>query len=130
LHASLQCNFQPQSPIQFKTAFGAWIGKVLDLDMLKPFGCEAFAHVPIESHTKQDAPGVKCIYLKCIYLKDKKIVVSIDVTFMENVSKSNLNMILLQVNYYLEVYLRSNLMSLLHKDHYYTKNSESISALS
>lgn len=55
-------NRSPTLMLVEKTPLEAWFGKKPSLRHLKVFGCEAYAHVPIEKRSKLENKAVKYIF--------------------------------------------------------------------
>lgn len=92
-HASIQRVLQPRKRLNFKTPFEIWHKKVPKVEMLKPWGCLAIAYSPKEKRKKLEPIGIRCIYLgidaskkgyRLLHLKDKKVIVTPNATFYEN----------------------------------------------
>lgn len=75
-----------------------WFNRQTNVDMLRVFGCMAFAHVPSQKRRKLDDKGVECIFIGYaedfkayrLYCKTtKKIIISRDVDFMEHDFKNS-----------------------------------------
>ena len=60
-------NKSPTSTLVNKTPMEAWSCHKPSLRHLRVFGCEAYAHVPKEKHTKLDNQVVKCIFIRYGY---------------------------------------------------------------
>ncbi|GAK66588.1 uncharacterized protein PAN0_013c4811 [Moesziomyces antarcticus] len=63
LHAVYLNNRLPTKGNGFQTPYLALFGRHAELDMLRTFGCSAFAHVPAERRGKLDNRAVPCVYL-------------------------------------------------------------------
>lgn len=70
-----------------------WAGKIPDFNVLKVFGCTAFAHVPKQKRGKLDDKSKECTFVGYseeskayrLYCRaSKKIIISRDVNFIEN----------------------------------------------
>lgn len=88
----------PNSSIDGKTPFENWTGNTPDIQNLRIFWSDAFAHVPKEKRTKLDAKAIRCKFLgysdqqKAYRLWNpitRKIIVSRDVDFNEHTILEN-----------------------------------------
>ena len=85
-------NRSPSRSLKGLTPYEAWFGKKPQVNHLRVFGCNAYAHVPKDERSKFDSKARKCILVgyskqsKAYRLYDpqrKKLVVSRDVKFDE-----------------------------------------------
>ena len=53
-------NMSPSTTINLKCPAEKWIGRKLNIDYLKVFGCEAYAH---QSEGKLDPRSIKCVFV-------------------------------------------------------------------
>jgi hypothetical protein len=58
-----QVNRSPTSALVGKTPMEVWSGKKPSIRHLHVFGCEAYAHVPMEKRSKLENKAVKCIFI-------------------------------------------------------------------
>ena len=56
-------NRSPTTSLQSKTPFEAWFGHKPDVNHLRVFGCDAYAHVPKDERRKIDSKAKKAIFL-------------------------------------------------------------------
>jgi hypothetical protein len=56
-------NRSPTRALSNQTPEEAWSGKKPTLAYLRPFGCKAYAHVPIQKRSKLDTKTVECIMM-------------------------------------------------------------------
>jgi hypothetical protein len=94
LHAATQRILQARKALDYSTPFSVWNNRVPSLEMLKPWGCLAIAHIPVEKRQKKDIAGQRCIYLgvdkskkgyRLLTLADRKVIVTTNAIFHEEV---------------------------------------------
>ncbi|WP_219822798.1 hypothetical protein, partial [Enterobacter cloacae complex sp. 4DZ3-17B2] len=56
-------NHLPTTAPSGKIPITAWIGDIPSVSHFRTFGCIAYIHVPKETRTKLDAPGLKVIFI-------------------------------------------------------------------
>ena len=56
-------NRSPTKPVSGTTPYEAWTGVKPQVDGLRVFGCQAFAHIPKDERKKLDLKSKKCIFL-------------------------------------------------------------------
>ena len=87
------------SGVKDKTPQEAWYGKKPTVQHFQIFGCDGYAHVPDEKHTKLDPKSIKCIFLghyegtKCYRLfnqETKTIVKSRNIKLVETTGSKDL----------------------------------------
>lgn len=94
VHAAVRIiNSVPCKGTKDKSPEELWTGRTPDLSTFRVFGCTAFAHVPDQKRTKLDDKGIECTFVGYsdtskayrLYCRStKKIIISRDVTFIEN----------------------------------------------
>jgi len=86
-------NASPARKLNWKSPCELFLGKQINLNLLKKFGCIAYTYVPKAKRSKLDNCGEKCIFLgypenqkawRLWNLDKKKIIISTDVIFLEN----------------------------------------------
>jgi transposase InsO family protein len=61
-------NRSPSSTLVEKTSHEVWNGKKPSLEHIRVFGCDAYAHVPMENMSNLDNKDETCVYLLVIKL--------------------------------------------------------------
>jgi hypothetical protein len=88
-------NISPQQVLENKTPEEIFLGDKPEVNHLRIFGCHAYVHVPKDKRTKVDPFGKKVVFVgysdtskayKVYILSHRKIDISRDVTFDENVA--------------------------------------------
>ena len=57
------CNRSPTNAVQDKTPYEAWTGNKPNVNHLRIFGCDAYAHVPKDERSKLDSKTRRSIFL-------------------------------------------------------------------
>ncbi|KAL0849649.1 hypothetical protein ABMA28_013903 [Loxostege sticticalis] len=86
----------PTRSLAYSTPEEMWTGKALNISHMRIFGSEAMVHIPKEKTKKWDSKASKMIFVgyseeskgyRLLDPKTKKVVISRDVTFLENTIK-------------------------------------------
>ena len=86
-------NASPAKKLNWKSPIELFLGKQINLSLLKKFGCVAYTHIPKSKCSKLDDHSEKCIFLgypedkkawHLYSLQKKKVIISTDVIFIEN----------------------------------------------